>query len=183
MEKKQGFSILAILLTCLALSLAPGGLYLFIQSRNNIHRLEILEEKIRTLSRLTGARQSYREVIYLEGERAFARKEVLFSAVFTVEAGVNLEKCRFVRSRRGDTVLYLPPVEIFPVDCDETSIEQYYSRERFTRIRSSDIDAVLVDEKKRIMEEARRSDLSARAEKNIKEILGEIFRSARKGEY
>ena len=180
MEKKREFSILAILFSCLAFSLALGGLCRIQQNRNDVHRLEMLEEEIRGMSRITAARQSYREVIYSEGVRALARKEVLFSAVFSVEAGVNLEKCRFVRKRRGYTVLYLPPVEIFSVDCDETSIEQYFHYERFTRICFSDYADVLAGEKERILEEARQSDLSARAEENIKDILGGIFRSAGK---
>jgi hypothetical protein len=141
---------------------------------DNFRRVQ-REDEIRTMARLITARQTYREVIYSRKTIFIVDKRVLFAADFTVEAGVDLEKCRLSRDRKGRMTLYLPPVEIFRIDCDETSINQFYFKEQFSTLRYSDYSAIIEEEKESIREELRQSDLIERAQNNARLILKEMW--------
>ena len=144
-------------------------------------RLERFEDEICAMARLVTARQVYREVIYSEKKILISEKRVLFSVLFTVDAGFDLKKCRMERDWMGGVVIFLPPPEIFSIDCDETSINQYIAKEQFSTIRYSDYAEIIGEEKGRIREEASRSDLMIRAEDNARALLEEMLRSVRLG--
>jgi hypothetical protein len=134
-------------------------------------RLDTLEEKISLQSRLVTARETYREVIYSESSTLFTDKKLLFSADFTVEAGVDLRQCRLRRNWKGQLVLLLPSVRIFSIDCEEDTIQEYIAREFLTKITYSDYAPFIEEEKSRLREEALRSDLIPRAENNVRSFL------------
>ncbi|MDC7224619.1 MAG: DUF4230 domain-containing protein [Spirochaetales bacterium] len=179
MERKRIGTIylISILIFSLVIPLAIG----MGANRMEIHRLKRLESEIQSMARLITARQTYRDVIYSEKSKILTDKRLLFSVAFTLDAGVDLEHCRIAWDRKQGKILYLPPVEIFSVDCDETSIKQYFAKEQFTSIRFSDYSLILEKEKEQLLREARQSDLIARARYNSVILLEEIL-SSRGGE-
>ena len=160
-------------------ALFTTAVFFYRQSRyQSLQTLEQLEDRVQRMERLITARQTYREVIYTERKLLLSDKRVLFSLIFTVEAGFKLENCRVEKQSDGGVIVYLPPVEILSIDADETSIKQYFAKEQFSMIRFSDFSSVIEKEKERILEEARLSGLKNRALSNGINTITSLFRLA-----
>ncbi|MBN2627863.1 MAG: DUF4230 domain-containing protein [Spirochaetales bacterium] len=173
MDKRRTLSI--ALLSLMAFVLIFTGTLIGTEERA---RLDTLEEKISLQSHLVTARQTYREVIYTKITAGPMAKELLFSADFAVEAGVDLSRCRLKRNWKGQLVLILPPVQIFSVDFVEDSIQEYVAWEFLARINQKDYLPLIAEEKSLLREEALQSELIPRAENNVRSFLrGPLSRS------
>ncbi|MDC7220920.1 MAG: DUF4230 domain-containing protein [Spirochaetales bacterium] len=164
-----------LIILLLFLFLAGGAA--FSRDRSETVRLETLENEIQSMAKLITGKQVYREVIYLEKGRFLTDKRVLFSVEYVLKAGIDLEKCRIEKRRREGVILYLPPVEIFHIDCDESTIEEYFLKEQLGRIKLSDYDSLIEEEKVRLREEALASDFRTRAKIQAADILEELLLS------
>lgn len=143
-----------------------------------VERLGVIEDRIHSMEQLVSARQTYREVVYSEKKILLSDKRVLFSLIFTVEAGFPLQKCRLEKGFGNRVTLYLPPVQILSIDSDETSIKQYFVKEQWATVRFSDYVSIIEEEKERILWEARQSGILIRAESNGINTLRGIFEMA-----
>ena len=84
----------------------------------------------------------YRDVVYFGEEESFlfiptVDHRVLFSVNIRVQAGIDLtDGIEVFRSEDNDSEVFvrLPPAEILLVDADESSIHQYFVRERGGRV-------------------------------------------------
>lgn len=98
--------------------------------------------RIQNLRTLAVTEYRYRDVIYFGEESRFlglpaGSREILFSVVISVTAGVDLNRGIDVQIDSSDTgkvFVTLPAPEIVRVDAEERSISQYFVRERFGRL-------------------------------------------------
>lgn len=133
-----------------------------------------LEEQVRSLVQLATHEFVYRDLVYFGEERSFlflktVDKAVLFSIDITVRAGVDLsEEFSILRDRWVPDRVYvrLPEAEVLSVDADETSIDEYFIRERGGRIALSDLNQQLAEAKAMVTEDALERDILDRAREN-----------------
>lgn len=135
----------------------------------------ILEEKVRSLQELVTVNQMFREVIYKEEKRFISDKRVLFSILFHIKAGVNLESAAVTWSSQGTPELIIDSPRILSIDADEKSIEQIFIKEQFAEIRQSDYMDVILQEKIRLEDEARERGILMEAEEQMIRILEQLF--------
>jgi len=143
-----------------------------------------LEEQVRSLLQLATYEYVYRDLVYFGEERSFlflktVDKAVLFSIDITVRAGVDLSSdFSILRDRWVTDRIYvrLPVAEVFSVDADETSIDEYFIRERGGRIELSDLHQQLAEAKAMVAEDALDRDILTKARENaqvaIERFLG-----------
>jgi len=131
-SRKTRISTLDVLFLLLAMVIAGLGAYLLVGSERRPSPTEVMEQRLRNLSRLTTISQTYRSVIYVQ-EKNFWRgdKEVLFSLKYQVTAGVDFTRGVLVPPNgRDSATVRMPPAEIFTSDADESTIHQMFLREQ-----------------------------------------------------
>ena len=91
---------------------------------------------MRELLELPTYEHLYREVVYVDEARSFlliptVDARVLFSVDVRVQAGIDLTEGFSLEVRTGgEIVVDLPEAKILLIDADETSIHQYFTRDR-----------------------------------------------------
>ncbi len=130
------------------------------------------EERIKNLEELVTVRQIYRNVIYTEiKEKFIVDKRTLFSINYIVTAGVDFSKGLEIEASENRILVSYPYPQIFSVDADESSIDQYFVLQRFGKLKQSDYLNIIFDEKERIRKEALDSGILERADKNLKLLI------------
>lgn len=168
MRKKVSFPFLYFVL----FSVPAVVLILFISLEIRDRKIEEAGLRIRNLEELVTARQIYRNVIYSEVKENFiVDKRSLFTINYIVTAGVDLSGGISLNVKSAHVVVSYPPPRILSIDADESSIDEYFTLERFGKIRQSDYLDSVFDEKDRIRKEALDSGLLQRADKNFQRLI------------
>ena len=131
-SRKTRISTLEVVFLLLAFVFTGLGAYLIVGSQHRPSSTDVMEQRLRNLSRLTTINQTYRSVIYVQ-EKNFWRgdKEVLFSLKYHVTAGVDFTRGVVVTPNgRDSATVRMPPAEIFISDADEATIRQMFIREQ-----------------------------------------------------
>ena len=145
---------------------------------------ETLESQIRSLLEMPACEQFYREVIYLGEQAQFLSfttrdKRLLFSVEMHVVAGLDLSIPPRVKTRGWEeAVITLPPPKILLIDADESTLYQYFLKERgdsFTRLEYYD---AILQAKDRIRSEAVRRGILETARINSETLLRNLFQMA-----
>lgn len=173
MRKKISRSTIVFVLILIAAAL----MFFFLSLEYRDRKLETFERRIRNLEELVTARQIYRNVIYTEiKENLIVDKRALFTIDYIVTAGVDLSSgVRILAESNSIKVLY-PRPEIFSVDADESSIDEYFSLQRFGKLKQSDYLNILYDEKIRIEEDALNGGILDRADKNLRSLIRSLLK-------
>lgn len=158
------FFILLIISTSLIL--------FFISLNLRDRKLDDYAYRIKNLEELVTARHIYRNVIYTETKENFiVDKRALFAINYIVTAGVDFSHGVDLNVRNSSVIVSYPYPQILSIDADESSIDQYFTLERFGKIRQSDYLNILYDEKIRIEEEALDGGILERADKNLQRLI------------
>lgn len=155
------------------------GLYILLDERDSTDQIQVFEQRLKSLRRLSTVNQSYRSVIYME-EKNFWRgnKLVLFSVKYDVIAGVDFSKgISLQKLKDGSFEVSLPPAEVFSSDADESSIEQMLIREGLINnpIRKSDYMPRIVEQGRVNRQSAIDSGILDRAELNAQTAVRRIL--------
>ena len=145
-----------------------------------------LENKVESILELHTFEHIYRDLVYFGEERRLLgiptmNRAVLFSIDIRVTAGIDLsEGLRITPDRNDRTRLYvrLPNAEVLSVDADESSINEYFIRERGGRIGLLEISDQLAAVKERTAEDAIERGILGEAERNAETVIRGFLRLA-----
>ncbi|MDC7240318.1 MAG: DUF4230 domain-containing protein [Spirochaetales bacterium] len=169
---------LTLVLLAAVLGLLPAGAYCLVRSREEKTSLEI-RGQIEKLGELTTITETYRSVFYTREKKNFIQdKSLLFTAEFTVQAGVDLSEGFELSYKGGMVRLDLPPGRIFLVDADDTSFNQIQIKEQFSSINTGDYLPLVSSEAEVIREQALDGGILRSAEERAALLLEGILRSA-----
>lgn len=170
--------VLSILLTlsllgltgCTATSGSPEGLP--------------LEQRITSLLELHTVEFVYRDIVYFGEQESFLGifrtrdQQLLFAVRLRVQAGVDLTNgVEVLRDPKNPTVavVRIPAPEVLMVDADESSIEQFFVRERGGSIEWDQVSSEMESVKERAKADAIEKGILIRAEKNAVELVSEVL--------
>lgn len=163
----------------LLFGLPAAALIFFVSFQIRDKKFDTANSRIRNLEELVTARQIFRDVIYTEVRENFiVDKRSLFTINYVVTAGSDLSGGISLKSKRGRISLVYPYPRILGIDADESSIDQFFSVERFGKIKQSDYLNALYDEKERIRKEALDSGILERADMNLRNLITGILKEA-----
>lgn len=170
MSKKLKFILLFIII-----SFVTALLFLNFKKRR-AQEDQIIYNRVEQLQELATAKQVYKEIIYSKTVKdilwlPLAEKEFLISLDYIVTAGIDLEKGYNIEHKTGKVIITLPKGEILSIDAVDSSINQYFIKERLTSINRDDFFAPINDSKKRILEKDEIEALLILCEKNAADIL------------
>lgn len=181
---KRTLSLILVVFS-LALLIAGFALFLFEDREPTAPHITDLREEIGSLRRLTGSEYRYRDVVYYSEETRLlgiptGRHEVLFSVDIVVRAGVDLSRGFTAETGEDGARLFitLPAAEIFLVDAEEDSIEQYFSVERLGRLDWLDVGDELTRAKDANRDDAIERGILSTAEAQARNVLIDLARSA-----
>lgn len=150
----------------------------------NIHgqkkeRILVLN-KIEQLQQLVTAKQIYREVIYSKETKDFLwiplkNKEFLFALDYIITAGIDISKGFKVEDRDGYKLITLPRAEIFSIDADDTSIKEYFIKQRFSKLNRDDYFQLIKESKLSILSGNSINTLLIESEVNAKTLLKSLL--------
>lgn len=148
-------------------------------------RLASVEDKVRDLAELHTFEQVYRDVVYLGEQRQFLffrtmDRQLLFSVNIRVRAGIDFKKGFTVLpgEDRRSVFVELPAPEILLVDADESSISQYFVRERGGEIGWIEVGAEIEAVKDQVAADAVSRGILQQAETNAQQIVENLFLQA-----
>lgn len=167
--KYRIFIIIIIISTLILLS------YFYLNKRRIIEE-EIVYSKILQMQELATAKQIYKEIIYSQTTGDFlwlpvSKKEFLISLDYSVTAGIDINKGYRITRKRGFILITLPKGEILSIDALDTSIKQYFVKERFSSINKEDYFRPINESKKSILEGEEVKNLIIQCEENAAHIL------------
>lgn len=167
--KYRIFIIIIIISTLILLS------YFYLKKRRTIEE-EIVYSKILQMQELATAKQIYKEIIYSQTTGDFlwlpvSKKEFLISLDYSVTAGIDIKKGYRITRNRGFILITLPKGEILSIDALDTSIKQYFVKERFSSINKEDYFRPINESKKSILEGEEVKNLIIQCEENAAHIL------------
>lgn len=168
MSKKLVGTWIIISLFAIAIAL----LFFFLSLEYRDRKLEAYGERIRNLEEIVTARQIYRNVIYTEIKENFiVDKRSLFTIEYVVSAGVDLSTGVTIDVSNNTVRITYPNPEILSIDADESTIDEYFSLQRFGKLKQSDYLNIIYDEKERIEEDALNGGILERADKNLQNLI------------
>lgn len=166
-----------IVISLLVIAFAAVSLFLSLEFRDR--KLEAYGERIRNLEEIVTARQIYRNVIYTEiKENLIVDKRSLFTIEYIVSAGVDLSTGVTISvSDNAVHISYSYP-QVLGIDADESSIDEYFSLQRFGKLKQSDYLNIIYDEKERIEADSLNGGLLERADKNLQNLISGILKDS-----
>lgn len=143
----------------------------------------IVLNKIEQLQQLVTAKQIYREVIYSKETGDFLwiplkNKEFLFALDYTITAGINVSKGYSVRENNGYKTITLPRAEIISIDADDTTIKEYFVKQRFSTLTRDDYFQLITDSKQTILLGDSIESLLLESEENARILLLSLLQIA-----
>ncbi len=138
-----------------------------------------MQEQIESLLELHTYEHIYRDLVYFGEERSFlgiptVDRALLFSVDIRVRAGMDLaEGVVLTADRTSASRIYvrLPNPEILTVDADESSIREYFIREKGGSVGLLELSGQLEGAKARTAEEAVRRGILEQADANARRIV------------
>jgi hypothetical protein len=145
-----------------------------------------MEQQIRNLLELNTYEHVYRDLVYFGEEQTFlflktVDKATLFAIDIHVRAGIDLSPgVEILRDRWVGSRIYvkIPDPAILSVDADESSIREYFVRERGARIELSEVNEQLEAVKERVAAEALERGILAAAQANAEEMIESLLNMA-----
>lgn len=140
----------------------------------------VVFNKIEQLEQLATAKQIYREIIYSKKTADFlwmpiTSKEFLISIDFSLTAGIDISKGYEVDNKNGYFLITLPKGELLTIDAVDSSITEYFTKQRFSTINRDDYFKIIQNTKNVIIKSDTTKDLISECEDNAKEILKSIL--------
>ena len=170
----KGISIIIILIVLFCGSAAS---FLLMQRHNRLNREQQVYEELSQLRELVTNRQVYRSVIYSTVRENFLQeRSLLFTADFHVTAGIDLSRGFSLEIQGNSAYLTLPAGEILLVDADDTSLEQVFTKERFSAITTGDYLPLLTEEKENIRKQAVEKGIQKEAEIRARQIFSGMLK-------
>ena len=109
-----------------------GVLFFYLSLEYRDRKFETYSDRIKKLEELVTARQIYRNVIYTEIKENFiVDKRSLFTIDYIVTAGVDFSGGVKIDAQNSAVRVTYPYPEILSVDADESTIDEYFSLQRF----------------------------------------------------
>jgi len=144
-----------------------------------------MQEQIESLLELHTYEHMYRDLVYFGEEQSFLGiptidRAVLFSVDIRVRAGMDLAEGVVLTADR--IYVRLPAPEILTVDADESSIHEYFIRERGGSVGLLELSGQLEGAKARTAEEAVRRGILEQADANARHIVRGFLNLAGFGE-
>lgn len=145
------------------------------QITNNIlNQIEKIED-------LITAKQIYREILYSKETKDFlwiplSNKEFLISINYIVIAGIDISKGYNVNIKNDVTTITLPHSQILSIDADDSSIKEYFIKERFSDLYRDDYFSMIKDSKEKILKSESIKILLGESEKSAQNILETLLR-------
>jgi len=133
---------------------------------------------------MPGYEYVYRDVVYVGEERTIfgvrtMEKETLFSVRISVTAGIDLgDGIEIERTGLRGIEVMLPAPRILSVDADESSIHQYFARERGESIGRLEYYDEIHQAKEGIIEDAVRRGILKKSTANIEAFLTSFLSAA-----
>lgn len=141
--------------------------------------------RIESVQLLRATEFVYREVVFFDEQTRFfgipaGQQRILFSVNVSVVAGIDLAAGVDVRlDEAGRPVrIVLPAPRIVAIDADESSIEQYFVRERLGRIDWLEVSREVETLKERNRADALDRGILRRAEVHARAVIGEVLAAA-----
>lgn len=167
-------SLIPLILSLVLITLVVTFFFLSLEYRDQ--KLQSYGNRIKDLEEIVTARQIYRNVIYTEIKENFiVDKRSLFTIEYIVTAGVDLSSGVNIDVKYNTIRVSYPYPKILSVDADESTIDEYFSLQRFGKLKQSDYLNILYDEKERIKEDALNAGILERADKNIQSLITGIL--------
>lgn len=174
LKKVAGTWIISSLLV-----MAFAVLFLFLSLEYRDRKLDAYGDRIRNLEEIVTARQIYRNVIYTEiKEKIIVDKRSLFTIEYVVSAGVDLSTGVTIDVSGNTVHITYPYPQIFSIDADESSIDEYFSLQRFGKLKQSDYLNIIYDEKDKIEEDSLNGGILDRADKNLQNLITGILKGS-----
>jgi hypothetical protein len=141
-----------------------------------------LDTEIRNITEISSYRHLYRDIVYLKEKKTVigipvVDKSVLFSVNIEVTAGIKVNTAEYSISEET-IIVKLPPAQIISIDADEQSIQQYFIKEKGSKIDILSCYAEIAAQKDKIAKDAVSKGILVNAETNAKMILTEFLQSA-----
>lgn len=177
-KKSPPYKITLTALSLIVLLLLPFSVY-YMSVRQEKKQLSEIKGQLEQLGELTTVTQLYRSVFYTrEKKNIIQDKSILFTAEFSVQAGIDLSEGfdLSVKGRQGRLVL--PPGRVFLVDADDTSFRQILIKEKFSNINTGDFLPLVSEEAVSIKEQAINQGLPGAAEEKAAILMKGILRAA-----
>jgi len=151
-------------------------MFFFLSLEYRDRKLESYSDRIKNLEEMVTARQIYRNVIYTEIKENFiVDKRSLFTIDYIVTAGVDFSDGVKIDAENNFVRVTYPYPKIISIDADESSIDEYFTLQRFGKLKQSDYLNLLYDEKIRIEEDALKAGILERADKNLQILISGIL--------
>ncbi len=149
---------------------------MFISFKDKALEENIIFNKIELLEELATAKQIYREIIYSKKTADFlwipiSSKEFLISIDFSLTAGIDISKGFSVDEKDGYTLITLPKGELLSIDAVDSSITEYFTKQRFSNINREDYVTVIQETKDEILKSDNIKTLISECEESAKDIL------------
>lgn len=141
---------------------------------------KILLNQIEQLQQLVTAKQIYREVIYSKETNDFLwiplkNKEFLIALDYTITAGIDISKGFKIEDRDGYKLITLPKAEVISIDADDTSIKEYFIKQRFSKLNRDDYFQLIKESKISILSGDSITNLLKESEINAKNLLKSLL--------
>ncbi|MBN2653080.1 MAG: DUF4230 domain-containing protein [Spirochaetales bacterium] len=140
---------------------------------------ENLDLEIKNITNLSTYQHIYRDIIYIRESKhvigiPIYDKSVLFTINIHVIAGIDFENLEYKISEETITIT-LPESKIFSIDADESSIFQYFIKEKNSKIDILTIYNAINEKKLEIHEDAISRGILKKAEDNAKVLISDFL--------
>lgn len=148
--------------------------------RNQKKEENLILNKIEQLQQLVTAKQIYREIIYSKETKDFlwiplVNKEFLFALDYTITAGIDISKGYNITDENEYKIITLPRAEIISIDADDTSIHEYFAKQRFSKLNRDDYFELIEESKQTIISGESIEELLRESEENARLLLENIL--------
>ena len=132
---------------------------------------------VRSILELPTFEHVYRDVVYLDREKMFlifktVQTEVLFAIDVHIQAGLDLREGFLVTGgRREGLTVYLPKAKVLLADADESTIEQYFIKERGGSISRLEYYDEINKKKEELIQDAIERGILEKAEENARLLI------------
>lgn len=139
--------------------------------------------QIRSVLELTTVSYTYKSILYFEDVQKFlgllplSTQNLLFSVKTKVQAGIPLSGGFSIQQNQGTILFMVPEPTILLADADENSLFQYRVSEIGRKINWVDVGEQIAQNKKILVEDARKAGILQKAKENTRMHIKELMRS------
>ncbi|MBN2616684.1 MAG: DUF4230 domain-containing protein [Spirochaetales bacterium] len=169
------YLVLAAVFTFIIMSLL-----IYSNISKNEKEKEIITNKILRLEELVTAKQIYKEILYSKESQDILwipvkNREFLISINYIVTAGIDISKGFNIEKKDDVYILTIPKGEIFSIDADDSSIYEYFVKERFSQLKRDDYFKLIIKSKEDILNGDKIPELLQNCEYNAGRLLTSLL--------